>query len=55
MTITEAFRLLQPLKKVKIADIYDLDDNSEAFLVLMPTFEYPDWSHLAVARFLHYL
>ncbi len=53
MTIKEAKNILNSFRKNIIKDVYDkYSEVSEAILILLPSFEYPDWSYRTVDSFL---
>lgn len=54
MTLEEAYNLLSSRKNFVISSIYDEPGISTAILTIRPKFEYPDWSHEKVSKFLQY-
>jgi hypothetical protein len=52
MTTADAIKALTPYRQRRICDVYDdVPEVAEAITALLPTFEYPDWSHYTVAFF----
>ena len=52
MTNFAAYLLLKRNSRKKIKNIVDCGDNLQALLILLPSFEYPDWDYKTVGEFL---
>ena len=53
MKVVGAIRLLGEFSpSTQISTVYDLDGMDATFTTLLPTFEYPDWSHKTIGEFL---
>jgi hypothetical protein len=50
MTQVLALKILKPVHRRKIKNVFDRDRYADAMFALLPTFEYPDWDHRLVGE-----